>query len=139
MFNLKKKILSCPSIRLPPEKCKHCHAIKTLLRLFNHPSQPSTATLAPRMVRVWDGSTVSVLWPMAELKKILSWFLASLFWLNYTPLMTCQFKCGKPCGEGPVVCVCQHNMSVSIVSGASHTSFHSHSLWQKKKKRKRLK
>lgn len=127
VLNLKKNTLSCPSTKLSPEKCKHCRAIKTLFSLFN---QPSTATLAPPMVRVWDGSICFVT------NGRVAFFASLFFWLNYTPLMTCQFKCGKPCSDGPVVCVCQHNLSVSIVSRASHTWFHSHSLWQKKRERR---
>lgn len=49
-------------------------------------------------------------------------------------LMTCQFKCEKPSGDGPVVCMCQHNLSVSIVSGVSHTCFIPTACGRKKRK-----
>jgi len=39
--------------------------------------------------------------------------------LHTLPLMTCQFRCGKPSGDGPLVCMCQQNLSVDAVSTAS--------------------
>lgn len=124
----KKKYFLLSQKRLYPEKCKHCHAIKTLLCLFKHPNQPSK--VAPMVwVRVGSIRFVTNGSVQENCHYFLQVFLAKLY---TSPLMTCQFKCGKPSGDGPVVCMCQHNLSVSIVPGASHASFHSHSLWKKK-------